>query len=124
MGNLSGGTSQAATTPSKTLNVFGPTNTISGMAVSTPGTRLFSSCTAGTAGTSGTDGDADVFEDGDRATGTLKWTAMCVDLVFCSNSQLRALAEVYASPNSQQKFVHDVVTTWNQMMNLGHLDIT
>ena len=62
--------------------------------------------------------DADVFEGRERATGEVKWTATRVDLVFGSNSQLRALAEVYACADSQEKFVHDFVAAWNKVMNL------
>ncbi len=59
-----------------------------------------------------------VFEGHDRKTGELKWTATRVDLVFGSNSQLRAIAEVYASDDSQQKFVSDFVAAWTKVMNL------
>jgi catalase-peroxidase len=61
---------------------------------------------------------ADVFEGRDRATGQHKWTATRVDLVFGSNSQLRALAEVYGSADAQQKFVQDFVAAWDKVMNL------
>jgi catalase-peroxidase len=67
--------------------------------------------------------DADVFEGRDRVTGELKWTATRVDLVFGSNSQLRALAEVYACEESSEKFVHDFVRAWNKVMNLDHFDL-
>jgi catalase-peroxidase len=67
--------------------------------------------------------DGDVFEGRDRATGALKWTATRVDLIFGSNSQLRALAEVYASDDSQEKFVHDFVAAWNKVMNLDRFDL-
>jgi catalase-peroxidase len=66
---------------------------------------------------------ADVFEGRDRTTGELKWTATRVDLVFGSNSQLRALAEVYASDDTQQRFVHEFVTAWNKVMNLDRFDL-
>jgi len=66
----------------------------------------------------------DVFEGRDRATGELKWTATRVDLVFGSNSQLRALAEVYGSADAQEKFVHDFVAIWNKVMNLDRFDLT
>ncbi len=59
----------------------------------------------------------DLFEVRDRATGDIKWTATRVDLVFGSNSQLRALAEVYAEAGNEQKFVQDFVTAWNKVMN-------
>ena len=65
----------------------------------------------------------DVFEGRDRKTGELKWTGTRVDLVFGSNSQLRALAEVYASSDAQQKFVHDFVAAWNKVMNLDRFDL-
>jgi catalase-peroxidase len=67
--------------------------------------------------------DKDVFEGRDRATGELKWTGTRVDLVFGSNSQLRALAEVYASSDAQKKFVHDFITVWNKVMNLDRFDL-
>jgi catalase-peroxidase len=67
--------------------------------------------------------DEDLFEGHDRATGELKWTATRVDLIFGSNSQLRALAEVYACDDSQEKFVHDFVAAWNKMMNLDRFDL-
>jgi catalase-peroxidase len=65
----------------------------------------------------------DVFEGRDRRTGELKWSGTRVDLVFGSNSQLRALAEVYASDDSQQKFVRDFVAAWDKVMNLDRFDI-
>jgi catalase-peroxidase len=68
--------------------------------------------------------DADVFEGRDRKTGELKWTGTRVDLVFGSNSQLRALAEVYACEDSQEKFVHDFVAVWNRVMNLDRFDLS
>jgi catalase-peroxidase len=63
------------------------------------------------------------FEGRDRQTGELKWTGSRVDLVFGSNSQLRALAEVYASQDGQQKFVNDFVAAWNKVMNLDRFDL-
>ncbi len=66
----------------------------------------------------------DVFEGRDRATGALKWTGTRVDLIFGSNSQLRALAEVYACEDSQEKFLHDFVAVWNKVMNLDRFDLT
>jgi catalase-peroxidase len=60
----------------------------------------------------------DVFEGRDRATGDLKWTGTRVDLIFGSNSQLRAIAEVYACDDSQEVFVRDFVAAWNKVMNL------
>jgi catalase-peroxidase len=67
--------------------------------------------------------EADLFEGRDRTTGELKWTGTRVDLVFGSNSQLRALAEVYASADAQQKFVNDFVAAWNKVMNLDRFDL-
>ena len=64
------------------------------------------------------------FEGRDRATGAIKWTASRVDLVFGSNSQLRAIAEVYACADSQQKFVRDFVAGWNKVMNLDRFDLS
>ena len=65
----------------------------------------------------------DRYEGRDRKTGALKWTATRVDLIFGSNSQLRALAEVYASADAQEKFVHDFVAAWTQVMNLDRFDL-
>ncbi|MFO1096964.1 MAG: catalase/peroxidase HPI [Xanthobacteraceae bacterium] len=67
--------------------------------------------------------DEDVFEVCDRATGQVKWTATRVDLVFGSNSQLRALAEVYAQADAQEKFVHDFVAAWAKVMNADRFDL-
>jgi catalase-peroxidase len=67
--------------------------------------------------------DKDVFEGRDRATGELKWTGNHVDLIFGSNSQLRALAEVYGYESSQGKFLHDFVAVWNKVMNLDRFDL-
>jgi catalase-peroxidase len=64
-----------------------------------------------------------VFEGRDRKTGEMKWTAARVDLVFGSNSQLRALAEVYASADAAKKFVDDFVAAWNKVMNLDRFDV-
>jgi catalase-peroxidase len=66
--------------------------------------------------------EAEVFEGRDRRTGELKWTATLVDLVFGSHSQLRALAEVYASDAAQRKFVRDFIAAWNKVMNLDRFD--
>jgi catalase-peroxidase len=68
--------------------------------------------------------DAGVFEGRDRATGAPKWTGTRVDLIFGSNSQLRALAEVYGCEDSQEKFLHDFVAVWNKVMNLDRFDLT
>ncbi len=65
----------------------------------------------------------DAFEGRDRKTGALKWTGSRVDLVFGSNSQLRALAEVYGTADSQTKFVHDFVAAWTKVMNLDRFDL-
>ncbi|HEY5339865.1 MAG TPA: catalase/peroxidase HPI [Candidatus Aquilonibacter sp.] len=65
----------------------------------------------------------DTFEGRDRVTGALKWSASRVDLIFGSNSQLRALAEVYASASSQEKFARDFVAAWNKVMNLDRFDL-
>jgi catalase-peroxidase len=67
--------------------------------------------------------DDQVFEGRDRATGALKWTGTRVDLIFGSNSQLRALAEVYACEDSQEKFLHDFVAVWSKVMNLDRFDL-
>jgi catalase-peroxidase len=67
--------------------------------------------------------DEDVYEGSDRATGELKWTGTRVDLIFGSNSILRALAEVYGSEDSQEKFLHDFVAVWNKVMNLDRFDL-
>jgi catalase-peroxidase len=66
---------------------------------------------------------AGVLEGRDRATGEMKWTGTVVDLIFGSNSQLRALAEVYASSDAQQSFVRNFVAAWNKVMNLGRYDL-
>jgi catalase-peroxidase len=67
--------------------------------------------------------DDNVFEGRDRGTGELKWTGTRVDLIFGSNSQLRALAEVYACEDSKEKFLHDFVAVWNKVMNLDRFDL-
>jgi catalase-peroxidase len=68
--------------------------------------------------------EANVYEGRDRATGQVKWTATAVDLVFGSNSQLRALSEVYASDDSKEKFARDFTAAWNKVMNLDRFDLT
>jgi catalase-peroxidase len=65
----------------------------------------------------------DLFEGRNRATGELKWTGSRVDLIFGSNTELRAIAEVYACADSQEKFVHNFVAVWNKVMNLGRFDL-
>ena len=67
--------------------------------------------------------DENVFEGRDRETGDLKWTGTRVDLIFGSNSQLRALAEVYGCEDSQEKFLNDFVAVWNKVMNLDRFDL-
>jgi len=67
--------------------------------------------------------DKDVFEGRDRSTGALKWTGTRVDLVFGSSSELRALAEVYASADAREKFVRDFVAAWSKVMNLDRFDV-
>jgi catalase-peroxidase len=67
--------------------------------------------------------DADVFEGRDRRTGEVRWTGTRVDLIFGSNAQLRALAEVYGSADAQEKFVQDFVAAWTKVMNLDRFDL-
>jgi catalase-peroxidase len=64
-----------------------------------------------------------VYEGRDRASGEVKWTASAVDLVFGSNSQLRAIAEVYAADDAQEKFVRNFVAAWDKVMNLDRFDL-
>jgi catalase-peroxidase len=64
-----------------------------------------------------------VYEGHDRKTGKLKWTASPVDLIFGSSSELRAVAEVYASDDAQEKFVHDFADAWAKVMNLDRFDL-
>lgn len=64
-----------------------------------------------------------IYEAVDRAKGKVRWTATQVDLVLGSNSQLRALAEVYASADAKEKFVKDFVATWDKVMNLDRFDL-
>ncbi len=68
-------------------------------------------------------GSEDVFEGRDRKSGELKWTATRVDLIFGSNSELRAIAEVYACADGQEKFMNDFVAAWNKVMNLDRFDL-
>ena len=68
--------------------------------------------------------DAETFEGRDRATGEVKWTGSRVDLVFGSNSELRAVAEVYASDDAKEKFVRDFVAAWDKVMNLDRFDVS
>jgi catalase-peroxidase len=67
--------------------------------------------------------DKDVFEGKDRKTDELKWTGTRVDLIFGSNSELRAIAEVYASEDAKEKFVHDFVKVWNKVMNADRFEL-
>lgn len=67
--------------------------------------------------------DPDVFEGRDRKNGELKWTGTRVDLIFGSNSQLRAVAEVYGCKDSQEKFLHDFIAAWDKVMNLDRFDL-
>ena len=73
--------------------------------------------------TSGDGATAETFEGRDRATGEVRWTGSRVDLVFGSNSELRAVAEVYASDDAREKFVHDFVAAWDKVMNLDRYDL-
>ncbi|MBO0745722.1 MAG: catalase-peroxidase, partial [Candidatus Dormibacteraeota bacterium] len=68
--------------------------------------------------------DGQTFEGRDATTGRLKWTGSRVDLVFGSNSELRAIAEVYASDDAREKFVRDFAKAWAKVMNLGRYDLT
>ena len=65
-----------------------------------------------------------VYEGRDRDSGELRWSATAVDLVFGSNSQLRAIAEVYGSDDAQEKFVQDFVAAWHKVMNLDRFDLS
>jgi catalase-peroxidase len=70
-----------------------------------------------------TSGEKDAFEGHDLETGELKWTAKRVDLVFGSNAELRAIAEVYGSDDAQEKFVNDFIVAWNKVMMLDRFDL-
>jgi catalase-peroxidase len=72
---------------------------------------------------SATSDTEELFEGRDRSTGATRWTGTRVDLIFGANSELRALAEVYASSDGQQKFVADFVAAWTQVMNLDRFDL-
>jgi catalase-peroxidase len=67
--------------------------------------------------------DKELFEGSDRVTGEAKWTGTRVDLIFGSNSQLRALAEVYGSLDGEKRFVHDFIAAWTKVMNLDRFDL-
>jgi len=69
-------------------------------------------------------GNDDLFEGRDRTSGALKWTATRVDLIFGSNSQLRAIAEVYASDDAKLKFLQDFAAAWSKVMHLDRFDLT
>jgi catalase-peroxidase len=72
---------------------------------------------------SSSNGGGELYEGRDRKTNELKWTATRVDLIFGSHSQLRALAEVYASSDAKEKFVKDFAAAWNKVMNLDRFDL-
>jgi catalase-peroxidase len=65
----------------------------------------------------------EIFEGGDRNTNSVKWTATRADLIFGSNSELRALAEVYAQHDAKEKFVHDFINAWHKVMNLDRFEL-
>jgi catalase-peroxidase len=67
--------------------------------------------------------DEEIFEGTDRKTGKAKWTATRADLIFGSNSQLRAIAEVYGASDAQKKFVKDFVAAWTKVMELDRFDL-
>jgi catalase-peroxidase len=67
--------------------------------------------------------NADTFEGRDSKTGERKWTGTRVDVVFGSNSQLRAIAEVYGASDAKEKFIHDFIAAWNKVMNLDRFDL-
>jgi len=69
------------------------------------------------------DSDQEIFEGRDRKTGEIRWKASRVDLIFGSNSELRALAEVYASSDANEKMVRDFIAAWNKVMNLDRFDV-
>ena len=69
------------------------------------------------------DADEEVFEGRDRKTGAVKWTGTRVDLIFGSNTELRALAEVYGCEDAKDKFVSDFVKAWDKVMNLDRYDL-
>jgi catalase-peroxidase len=69
------------------------------------------------------EGSKEVFEGTDRKTGEKKWTGTRVDLIFGSNSELRAIAEVYACEDAQEKFANDFVAAWTKVMNLDRFDL-
>ena len=101
-------------------------NNAHGVFTDTPGVldnRFFVTLTDMALDWTASDSDGDRFEGRDRATGKVMWTATRVDLVFGSNSQLRALTEAYAQDDAQQKFVCDFVSAWNKVMNADRFDL-
>jgi catalase-peroxidase len=109
----------------RALNVTaGQTN--HGVLTSRPGTLtndfFVNLLDAGTAWRPSAPGES-FYEGTDRATGKVKWTATAADLVFGAHSQLRALAEVYASDDGKEKFVRDFVAAWNKVMTLDRYDL-
>jgi catalase-peroxidase len=69
------------------------------------------------------DDTQEIFEGRDRKTGSVKWTATRADLIFGSHSELRAIAEVYASSDAKEKFVKDFISAWDKVMNLDRFDV-
>jgi catalase-peroxidase len=69
------------------------------------------------------DNDEDIYEIRDRDSGKVKWTGTRIDLIFGSNAQLRAVAEVYGSDDAKEKFVKDFITAWNKVMNADRFDL-
>ncbi len=72
---------------------------------------------------SATGEDKEIYEGHDRETGELKWSGSRIDLLFGSNSELRAIAEVYAADDAKEKFVTDFIKAWNKVMNADHFDL-
>jgi catalase-peroxidase len=72
---------------------------------------------------SATNATKEIFEGKDRTTGNVKWTASRADLIFGSNSELRAIAEVYASDDAKEKFVKDFIAAWTKVMELDRFDV-
>jgi len=85
--------------------------------------NLLDMCTEWKAAPNAAPSGEKVYEGRDRATGELKWTATAVDLIFGHDSQLRAIAEVYACDDAKEKFVRDFVAAWNKVMNLDRFDL-
>ena len=99
---------------------------VDGVLTATPGTLtndfFLNVLDMGTTWTPVNDEEA-LFEGRDRVTGEVKWTGSRVDLVFGSNSELRALAEVYATDDAKEKFVHDFVAAWDKVMMLDRFEL-